>query len=418
MKKTLQKIAQVATLLKDRRTARRTPSGFELVLSDKIDFVNAQDWDSLTVQSVFLSRDYLRVLERYSPDNLTARYAMAYADGVPAAIMLLQRVTITGDKFSKKKDNDKLRDKTLEKYGEHLLVCGNVLIWGPRGMAFANDVEPEHIWRAVGEAIYRLRRADKLLGESDLIMVKDFAGDDQTAQDSLRLLGYRSVETEPDMVLDIRPEWKKPEDYLSSLTSSYRSNIKKLAKDCAAANVTFRLLEPTEMLQRADELHALYLQVHEGQGLRLATLNPLYLPAMAQILGARFRCRVAEISGKAVGFVTTVHDNDYAIGYYIGYDKPSNEAAPIYLTLLGSCIDDAIEMGAKQLSLGRTALEPKAKMGCKPVAVACAVKHRLSAINPLLSAVTRNVSHNEPPERSPFKVPKTPGAKVEPSTDS
>jgi Acetyltransferase (GNAT) domain len=406
MKKALQKLAAVSATLIDRRAARRTPSGFEMVLSDKIDFVNATDWDSLAVQSLFLSRDYLRVLERYSPSNLTARYAMAYADGKPAAIVLLQRVTITGDRFSKKKDSDKLRDKTIEKYGEHLLVCGNVLVWGPRGMAFADDVEPAQIWRAVGEAIYRLRRADKLLGESDLIMVKDFSGDDVVAQDTLRLLGYRSVDTEPDMVLDIRPEWKKPEDYLSSLTSSYRSNVKKLSKDCVAAGVTFRLLEPAEMLQRADELHALYLQVHEGQGLRLATLNPLYLPAMAQILGPHFRCRVAEVDGKAVGFVTTVQDNECAIGYYIGYDKPSNEAAPIYLTLLGSCIDDAIEMGAKQLSLGRTALEPKAKMGCKPVATTCAVKHRVSAINPLLSAITRNVSHNEPPERSPFKVAK------------
>ena len=138
----------------------------------------------------------------------------------------------------------------------------------------------------------------------------------------------------------------------------------------------------------------------------MATLNPLYLPAMAQILGARFRCRVAEVDGKAVDFVTTVNDNDCAIGYYIGHDKPSNEAAPIYLTLLGSCVDDAIEMGAKQLSLGPTALEPKAKMGCKPVATTCAVKHRVSAINPLLSAITRNVSHNEPPERSLFKVAK------------
>jgi hypothetical protein len=406
MKKALQKLAFATATFKDRRIARRTPSGFEFVFSDKIDFVNAQDWDSLAAQTVFLSRDYLRVLERYSPDNLTVRYAMAYADGQPAAILLLQRITITGDRFSKKKDTEKLRDKTIEKYGEHLLVCGNVLIWGLRGTAFAADIEPDQIWRAVGEAIYRLRRADKLLGESDLIIVKDFSGDDQAAQGTLRLLGYRSVESEPDMVLDIRPEWKKPEDYLASLASSYRSNVKKLLKDCAAANVTYRLLEPAEMLQRADELHALYLQVHEGQGLRLATLHPLYLPAMAQILGAHFRCRVAEIDGKAVGFVTTVLDNDCAVGYYIGYDKASNEVAPIYLTLLGSCIDDAIEMGAKQLSLGRTALEPKAKMGCKPVPVACAVKHRLSAINPVLSAITRNVSHNEPPERSPFKVAK------------
>jgi predicted N-acyltransferase len=217
------------------------------------------------------------------------------------------------------------------------------------------------------------------------------------------LIGYRSVETEPDMVLKIRPEWKSPDDYLASLTSSYRSKAKKLLKDCAKIGVTFRLLTPEEQLARADELHALYLQVHEGQGLRLATLHPLYLPAMAQILDANFRCRVAEIEGRAVGFVTTIKDKHRAVGYYIGYDKPTNDQASIYLSLLSSCVNDAIEYGVSELSIGRTALEPKANMGCQPVPVSCAVRHRISAINPLLSAITRNASHAQPPERNPFK---------------
>jgi hypothetical protein len=386
--------------------AHRTPSGFEFVLADKIDFVNPAHWDSLAEQTVFLSRDYLRVLETYSPDNLSPRYAIAYADGEPAVSMLLQRITLSGERMRKKSSTDRLRDKPLAKYGEHLLVCGNVLMWGPCGMAFASDMEPAPLWQAVGEAIYRLRRADKLLGESDFVMIKDFDANDEQAVSSLRLLGYRSVETEPDMVLQIRPEWKKPDDYLASLTSSYRSNAKKLLKDCTTAGVTFRLLGADEMRQRALELHALYLQVHEGQDFRLATLHPLYLPAMAQIFGDHFRCRVAEVEGRAVGFVTTLLDKQRAVGYYIGYDKAANETAPIYLTLLASCVNDAIDYGAQELSIGRTALEPKAKMGCKPVPVACAVKHRVSVLNPLLSAITRNASHDEPPERNPFKVAK------------
>jgi predicted N-acyltransferase len=404
MKAALKKLAAVATTIKDRRVARRKPSGFDFVLADKIDFVNPEHWDQLASHSVFLSREYLRVLERHSPSNLEVRYAMAYADGKPAAITLLQRINITGDRIRSKKREGKVYNKPLEKYGEHLLVCGNVFIWGPRSFAIAPDVDPSTAWLALGEAIYRLRRADKLLGESDLIMVKDMLADDEAAQQSLRLLGYRAAETEPDMQLTIRSTWKKPEDYMASLTSSYRSNIKKLAKDCVNAGVTFRLIDAQEMHQQKDAVQSLYLQVHEGQSLRLATLDAEYLPALAQSFGSHFRCRVAEKEGKLVGFVTVLLDGDCAIGYYIGYDKATNETAPIYLSLLRSCVDDAIEMGAKQLSLGRTALEPKAKMGCKPVAVSCAVKHRLSALNPLISAMTHNVSHAEPPERNPFKA--------------
>jgi Acetyltransferase (GNAT) domain len=390
--------------IKERRVARRTPTGYEFAFADRVDFLNAADWDALAGHSVFLSRAYLRVLESHLPANMEPRYAIAYANGKPAAIMLVQRISISGDRIRKKSPEKRLSDGPLDKYGEHLLVCGNVLIWGHRGFAFAPDVDPKSAWLALGEAVYRLRRADKLLGESDLVMIKDFPAGDDAAHDSLRLLGYRNVETEPDMVLDIRPEWKKPDDYLASLTSSYRGNAKKLLKDCAAAGVSFRLLDADEMASWAAELHALYLQVHEGQGLRLATLSPAYLPALAREFGEKFICRVAERDSVAVGFVTSLLDNDTAIGYYIGYDKAANADAPIYLTLLSSCVDDAIHWGAKRMSIGRTALEPKAKMGCQPVGLSCAVKHRVSALNVLLSAITKNVGHDEPPQRSPFKA--------------
>jgi Acetyltransferase (GNAT) domain len=402
MENPLKKLAQAANQIVHRRKARRTTSGYELVLADKIDFINPQDWDTLAKQTVFLSRDYLRVLELYSPSATVMRYALAYEQGVPVCAMIFQRINVSADRLQKKKSQN-LASNTLKKIDEQLLVCGNVLIWGQRSIAFSSDADQSTIWSAVGEAIYRLRRADKLLGEMNFIMVKDFSDNIESVQEQLRTLGYRSVDTEPDMVLNIRPNWKTPNDYLQSLTSSYRSNVKKLQKDCATAGVIFSAYSAEQMLEHAQELHQLYLQVHEGQGLRLATLNPLYLPAMKQILGNNFRCRVAHLNGALVGFTTTVLDNENAIGYFIGYDKPSNDIAPIYLSLLRSCVDDAIEMGAKQVSLGRTALEPKAKMGCLPVPIACAVKYRVSMINPLLTGLTKNVSHAEPPDRNPFK---------------
>jgi hypothetical protein len=255
--------------------------------------------------------------------------------------------------------------------------------------------------------MYRLRRADKLLGETDVVMVKDFAADREPTRESLRLLGYRSVDTEPDMVLTLQPGWKTYDDYLASLTSSYRSAARKLGKDCATAGITLRPATADEMRQRQGEIHALYEQVHRGQGLRLASLAPGYLAAMAEVLGDRFVCRVAERDGRWLGFITSVIDGDTALGYYVGYDRAANAQAPIYLSLLQSTIEDAIAFGASRLSLGRTALEPKAKMGCKPEPLACAVRHRVSALNWIVSALTRTASHDEPPERSPFKVAKT-----------
>ncbi len=390
--------------IKARRVARRTSSGLQLALADRVDFLNPVHWDALAAQTVFLSRDYLRVLEQHAPANLEPRYAMAYTDGEPVAALLLQRVAVGGAQL-RKPGAKRLVDTPMAGLKEHLLVCGNLLVWGARSMALAPHADEAQLWHAVCEAIYRLRRADKLNGQSDLALIKDLGLRGQDVPPALRLLGYRSVETEPDMVLTLRPEWRSWDDYLASMTSGYRSAAKKLLKDCAAAALTLRLATAEEMLARADELHGLYGQVHQGQGLRLATLTPGYLPAMAAALGVRFRCRVAEhADGRWLGFVTSVHDGDTTLGYYIGYDRAANADAPIYLTLLQSTVQDALAFGSSRLSLGRTALEPKAKMGCKPEPLSCAVRHRVSALNWIVTALTRTAEHDEPPERSPFKA--------------
>lgn len=396
---------QALQTLQQRRSARRQSSGLQLALADRIDLLHPTLWDSLSAHSIFLSRPYLRVLETHGPSNLQMRYALATHDGQPVAIMVFQRVAVQGERL-RKPHGKSLLDKPLQKLQEHMLVCGNLLVWGARSLAFAPGVDEALLWHGVGEALYRLRRADKLLGESNVVMVKDFAANSTTTQEALRLLGYRTIETEPDMVLTLQPSWKTFDDYLSSLTSSYRSAAKKLLKDCTAAGVHLRMVDATELQARQDNLHALYEQVHQAQGMRLATLHPGYLAALAQALGTRMVCRVAERDGQWLGFITSIHDGDTTVGYYVGYDREANAQAPIYLTLLQSTVEDAIAFGTSRLSLGRTALEPKAKMGCKPEPLACAVRHRVSALNWIVSAITRTASHDEAPERSPFKVSK------------
>lgn len=396
--------AQALHDIKARRAARRSSSGLQLVLADRVDFLNPAHWDTLAAQTVFLSREYLRVLEAHAPDNIEPRYAIAYDDGEPVAALLLQRVAVGGAQL-RKPGSKRLVDAPMAGLKEHLLVCGNLLVWGPRSMALAPEADAQQVWHGICEAIYRLRRADKLSGQSDLALIKDLGLPAADVPPALRLLGYRSVETEPDMVLTLRPEWRSWDDYLASMTSGYRSGAKKLLKDCTAAGLTLREVTAPEMQARADELHGLYGQVHQAQGLRLATLTPGYLPALAEALGPRFRCRVAEhADGRWLGFVTSVHDGDTTLGYYIGYDRAANADAPIYLTLLQSTVQDAIAFGSSRLSLGRTALEPKAKLGAKPEPLSCAVRHRVSALNWITTALTRTAEHDEPPERSPFKA--------------
>jgi hypothetical protein len=101
--------------------------------------------------------------------------------------------------------------------------------------------------------------------------------------------------------------------------------------------------------------------------------------------------------------VTTLCDGETAVGYYIGFDGRANEEAPVYFRLLQAVIADAIKLGCKRVSLGRTALEPKARLGAKPVPMRCWVRHRVPALNVLLRGLLGAIPHDEAPERNPFK---------------
>lgn len=135
------------------------------------------------------------------------------------------------------------------------------------------------------------------------------------------------------------------------------------------------------------------------------TLQPTYLPALAKISGRDFRCTVAKKDGAIVGFVTSVKDGETDIGYYMGYDRAlAATGVPLYLRLLHNTIEHAMTFGCRQLSLERTALEPKSRLGAKPVPLHLWTRQRVPAVNWLLRTILQSVPHEEAPERNPFKA--------------
>jgi hypothetical protein len=72
--------------------------------------------------------------------------------------------------------------------------------------------------------------------------------------------------------------------------------------------------------------------------------------------------------------------------------------------LLHATIDHAIGYGCRRLSLGRTALEPKAALGAKAEPMSVWLRHRVEPVNWLLRGILGGVPHDEAPERNPFKV--------------
>jgi hypothetical protein len=234
-------------------------------------------------------------------------------------------------------------------------------------------------------------------------MVKDFTAEEEEAVAVLRRFSYRPLETDPNMLLEFAPGWKTYEDSLKSLTSKYRNACRQIDRKVAEAGCTVAQLTAAEIGREAENLHRLYVQTHSNAKFRPLTLRPDFLPTLADYLGDDFRCRVIKRDGQLLGFVTSLRDRDTAVAYNIGFDRQAALEIPLYLGLLNGVVADGISLGGCRLSLGRTALEPKARLGAKPQPMRVLVRHRIPMLNVLVRALLHTISHDEPPERNPFK---------------
>jgi predicted N-acyltransferase len=206
------------------------------------------------------------------------------------------------------------------------------------------------------------------------------------------------------MVLDIPAKWKSYDDYLASLTSKYRKQAKQIEKEVTAAGCSVEEIKSDAVARSASQLHELYLQTHHNARLRLVTLPIAFLPALAESLGDDMRFTVLKQGEALLGFVTTVKDGETAVGYYIGFDRKANAEIPIYFRLLQTVVGHAIALGCRRLSLGRTALEPKARLGARPDPMRIWIRHRLPMFNLIVRGLLHTIDdHDEAPERNPFK---------------
>ncbi len=383
-----------------RHNERHAALSHQCVLSDSIAFINHEAWDAIANQSsIFLSRDYLNVIEANSPENTTQKYAIAYDNGKPVVILACQIAEISGEQLV---GQDSIHQNPIAKgYKERVLVCGNLVSSGLHGVAFAEGFDAETGWRIVTEILYKIRRADKLNGDIDFVLIKDIKGKQLEASKVVERFSYRSIQTDPDMVLNLGNEIQSFDDYLAMLTSKYRSRIKKIIKKIDTAGFETTKININEDTDK--QLHKLYLAVENKSATRLATLPVGYYSALSKSLKDNFVCFVIKKEQQIAGFVTVIKDKNNAVAYYVGIDYEVNANHPIYFRLLQLVIQGAIDMGCNRVLFGRTALEPKATLGAKPVDTFVWARHRVPLVNFVIRKLFRNISFDIAPERKATK---------------
>ena len=412
-------LLSIKTSLSERKKERkrlRGPADLYYAIADSIGMLDASSWQELATQSgFFMSIKYLAALEQVLPTNLSARYALIFnghgedRELVAAVYMQIADISLAQarpekDLAAENKWTNSI-DQLAQRAKQRVLVCGNLLSYGQHGIAFAKDVDAKLAWHGVVEVLYRVRQAEKLAGKTHFVMIKDLHEPYIAQAAHLENLSYRYVETEPNMVLSLDASWKNYDDYLASLASKYRANVKNgVLKPMDEAACTVETLADLSTVQ--EEIFALYKAVQINADFRPFELLPEYFSVLQNVAGERFRCSVVKRNNVMLGFLISVADGDTSIAYHIGFDRLAAGDLPIYLRLLHAGIADAIAMGCKQISYGRTALEPKASLGAKPQTFGIFVRHRQPVLNKLMKRLLLGIEHDDAPERNPFKKAK------------
>jgi hypothetical protein len=395
------------------RKRLRGPAHLRYAIADTLAMLDSGAWRALTADAgFFMSHAYLTGLERVLPDNLAPAYALIFdGDQQPVAAVYMQhaRISLAQTRPAKSATEGARRVKLalaplapLDKVEQRVLVCGNLLCYGQHGVAFAPGVDPALAWHGVAEVLYRVRSADRLRGDTHFVMIKDIHEPYAHAASCLTNLSYRYVETEPNMVLALSEQWKSYDGYLAGLASKYRSNVRNsVFKPLEEAGCRVEPLHDVAPVE--SRVHALYQSVQTNADFRPFLLSPAYFPALQRMAGARLRCSVVRREDSLLGFVMTLADGDTAVAYHIGFDRTAAADLPIYLRLLHASIADAIALGCKRISFGRTALEPKAALGALPQDFGILLRHRQPVLNKLIKRLLLGVEHEEAPARNPFK---------------
>jgi Acetyltransferase (GNAT) domain len=400
----------------DRRKVLRGPAGLRYAVADSIAMLDSAAWRAVTSDaSWFLSRDYLAAIESVLPLNIAPRYALIFSGEpeslAPIAAVVMQRIDIalaqTRPLPAQKHSAPWLAavNAKISAARQRVLVAGNFLTFGMHGVALAPNLDAQAVrqaWHGVAEVLYRVRQSDKLTAKTDFLLIKDLHAPHTKSAKLLEDLSYRFVETEPDMVLAIDSSWRNYEDYLAALSAKYRGNIRTgVLKPIDDAGCRVEHVDDLAALK--ERLYQLYIAVYERASLRPFVLQPTYFAALRAAAGDRCRCSVIWRGEQAVGFLITIADGDTALAYHIGFDREAAAALPIYLRLLHAGIADAIALRCRQVSFGRTALEPKAALGAKPRPFGVLIRHRQPVLNALIKGLLNGVEHDEPPDRNPFK---------------
>jgi predicted N-acyltransferase len=365
-----------------------------------------ENWNSLAVNNIFLTKEYLEILEKSAPLNMTCHYIGIFNNSELVGIAVSQFLDLNQlDSFG---DRDKcikssIRNIVFKNFCSHVLILGNNMHTGQNAWAFSTKLEVKILQNEVLNAMEALKEQFKASGKKvHISSIKDFETEEiETFHPAIKK-DYFQFSTQPNMVFTILENWKTEQDYIAALSKKYRDQYKRARKK--TEGIEKRKLGLHEIIAFEEEIYNLYYHVAKNAPFNTFFLAKNHFRVFKEILKDKFLFYGYFIDNKLIGFNTLIKNGTAMDTYFLGYDDSIQKEKMLYLNMLYDMIAYSINKGFKEIVFARTALEIKSSVGAKPIEVYGFIKHESKLIDKCTQTIFNYLEpKTEWQERNPFK---------------
>lgn len=370
----------------------------EIRLYKRFSDLPKKEWELLLDdQDFFLSSACMQVLEAEHSAEIEPLYFILKDNNEVKGIVYAQLFHINGLKLKEYIEHGQgttnllkqFQSKIVSKINSKVGFLGNLFLSNEEGFKFAKGFQSTNYLAEIVKLIHHNTSAK-------YILIPEFY---EMATPQLKS-NCKKIHIEPDMQLEIKPNWKSFDDYLDAISSKYKKRYRKVISK--SSNITKRELSATELKQSASTMKELFNNVYHKSKFNAAKFNTdvffdlKLIKENVTVYGYFYK-------DKMIGFQSDINSNNTLYAHFVGIDYKYNKEVDLYNLMLYEQIKYAIEHRLNSIKFGRTASEFKSTIGALPHKSFGYVYHPCKSVILALSPILNLIKPKEWKQRNPFK---------------
>ncbi len=364
------------------------------------------NWDAFSVKNIFLSKEYLHILEVSSPENMKCNFIGLFQKDELVGVALTQFINLSAVNSYGERDHcikTTIRNFAFKNFSSNVLVVGNNTLTGQNAFCFSEKVLISDVLIALNNAVESVKIQIQKKGQKvHLVIFKDFSETQISFFELPDFSTYFKFSTQPNMLFEIKKHWDSFDDYVLDLNKKYRDQYKRALKK--AEGITKRKLSLEDIANYKDRIFELYMDVAKNAPFNTFFLIENHFGIFKKALSDKFLFYGYFNEETLIGFNTLIKNGNDIDTYFLGYDEKCQREKMLYLNMLYDMIGYSISKGFNRIVFARTALEIKSSVGAKPEKMYGLMQHSNWFINLFIAKLFH---YFEPEmvwtERNPFK---------------